>query len=69
MVQNRSVKQDTRYVSNPKTWPAVAVVSAVPDIEQEHDVNMIQDLKKDILPVTILSGVKNAYLSMSKLCA
>ena len=67
MVQNRSVKQDTRYVSNPKTWPAV--VSAVPDIEQEHDVNMIQDLKKDILPVTILSGVKNAYLSMSKLCA
>ena len=40
------------------------MVSAVPDIEHEHDVNMIQDLKKDILPVTILRGVKNAYLSI-----
>lgn len=26
------------------------MVSAVPDMEQEHDVNMIQELKKDILP-------------------
>ena len=35
----------------------------MPDIEQEHDMSVTQELKKDtLLPYMNTGGVKNAYL-------
>ena len=34
----------------------------MPDIEQEHDMSVTQELKKDTLPYVNTGGVKNAYL-------